>query len=905
MKSTQLAAVALILSLGILPLAPHGIAAPPSGYSERLAVYAAGSNALWYVALSGLNVSAPAISRVEAISGLTSYSLAAIKTTSWDSDFQIFGPQGYNLVRLPFIPDQGLFLTLSASDPAAAASAVSAFDAYLAAAFVPLSNGSGTYSYFSPVSFSLIVPETLLRLIPQSAGGFASLISPTQLITQASPFVTLSGQKAGSEFSHTLTVGSIKLAALPSGTLQLLTLFGSSPSFIQPSKLANSSIIYLRSLDGLVSSKDKATVRNSGVNFSGSYSYTLNQTSKVKALNLTLLQSPAVAIATRILDKGSLNPGETLSVTLSVKNIASQAVQNFTVRDEWWKSYPAFFTLSSGSPNFTIPSIGGGQEESRTYVLKVNSSDKGDIVIPSITGRYFYHSGGIRYNGTAVFNEAQVVVGMVEPALAINVRPTGTSGNPLGTPENFTVTVTNIGNGPALNVKVVNSTKESLAQGSQPWVVGVPVKFTSIIQSNVSRFFTVSWQTPEGTTRLLRSSLATLFFTHSSMEVGFGRVVVNGTVTPLSSTSMNVTLKYTTSNSGHFPVSALSSAQQIPSGLECGKVSGGNITCSNGVVALKYSNLKAGATKQASVWFVVSQRSLIFTPAKFNVTTSDFTFRGISGGFSAPGGLSVSKAFSPNSFFRGMTPTVVVIASNRGGYSLYNATVSAGPDAFDRLPTSTPVTQKFFEVLNPGTSSSFNYTVVVDTGGSGTFKASVVAVQLLFGGSRFNFNVPQGNATVFRPIQASLSASPSSPVEGSPFGVHLSVNNPSPVSVSGVHFELKLPRGLGVVSLSNANVTKGAVTIEIPSLGAGGTYSANLTLSAASGLSLALNGGTLSFSYSGQKVSGILPNQSVTVNEDVLTRYAFPIVIALMAVLAAALTIRRRVAPATSPSSHQ
>ena len=903
MKSRQLAAIAVILSLVVLPVAPGGIAALPSGYTERLAVYTAGSNALWYVTLSGVNASAPAISRAEAAPGLTSYNLTAIKTSSWDSDFQVFGPMGYNLLRLPFIPDQGLFLTLSASNASAATSAVSAFDSYLAAAFVPLSNGSGTYSYFSPVSFGLIVPGTLLELIPQSAGGFASLISPTQLIGQASPFVTLSGQRAASGFSHSLTVGSIKLTALSSGALQLLTLFGSSPPSIQPSKLANSSTVYLRSLDGLISSKDKATVRNSGVNFSGSYSYSLAKTSKVKALNLTLLQSPPVVVATRILDKGSVNSGDTLAVTLTVKNIASQTLQNLTVRDDWWKSYPTIFAFSSGSWNFTIPSIGAGREEPRTYILKANSSIKREITIPSVAGSYSYQSGGTTYNGTAVFNEANVVVGMVEPSLAISVQPSGSSGNPVGTPENFTVTVTNMGSGPALNVKVANSTKQSLAVGGST-VVGVPVKFTSIIQSNVSKFFTVSWQTPEGETRLLRSSLATLFFTHSSMEIGFGRVIVNGTVAPLSSTSVNITLKYTTSNRGHASISALSSAQPIPAGLECGKTSGGNITCSSGVVALIYSNLQNGATKQASVWFVVSKTSLIFRPAKFNVTTSGFSFGGVSGGVAAPGGLVISKTLSPNPFFRGMTPTVTVNASNAGGYAFYNATVSASADTFDHVSTSSGVTQKFFPVLTPGTSSSFNYTVVVDSGGSGTFRASGVAVQLLFGGTRFNFDVPQGNATVLRPLQASLSASPSSPVEGSSFIAHLSVVNPSSVQVSGVHFELKLPPGLRVVSQTNANVANGAVTIEIPSLAAGSTYSANLTLSATSGLSLTLNSGTLSFTYSGQQVSVPLQNQGVTVHEDALTRYAFPIAIAVLAVLAAALTIRRRVL-ATSPASRQ
>src|SRR5207245_10212064 len=123
---------------------------------------------------------------------------------------------------------------------------------------------------------------------------------------------------------------------------------------------------------------------------------------------------------------------------------------------------------------------------------------------------------------------------------------------------------------------------------------------------------------------------------------------------------------------------------------------------------------------------------------------SGFSFKGVSGGIAAPGGLVVSKTFSPNPFFKGISPKVVVNASNRGGYVFYNATVSASADSFDSFSASPGVTQKFFEVLNPGTSSSFNYTVVVNSG-PGTFKASGVAVQLLFGGSRCMSDLPKAS----------------------------------------------------------------------------------------------------------------------------------------------------------------
>jgi len=900
LNSRRLLALAFITSL-LLPMVPYGAAKSPPGYSERLSIYTAGTSAFWFLNFNGINATAPALIQAESTPGLSSYNLTAVKTTGWDSDFQVFGPQGYNLMKLPFIPDQGLFLRVRASSASGAGSIASVLDSYMGAAFVTVSNASGTFDFLSPSSFSLTVPGTLLKLLPQSASGFASLVNSASFISLSSPFVSLSGEKTPTGFHHRLTLGSIRAQGLVSGSIQLLSLFGTSPTSLQASRLANSSTIYLRSLDGLVSSTDKAQVKNNAANFSGAYTYSVGQGRKVKALNISVLQAPPVVVATRILDRGVLNQGDHLSVTLSAKNAGALPIQNFTVSDAWWKAYPSFFTLSSGNSSFTIPAVGPGAEESRTYVLRFNSTDKSEITIPTVTAGYRFQSGGVHYNGTAVFNQAEVLLGIVGPALSVIVQPSGGSGNPIGTPENFSLTVSNLGTGPALNVRAANTTKESLAQGSQPWVVSVPIKYANILQTNVSKFFTVSWQTPSGETRSLRSNWGTLFFSHSSMEIGFGRVAVNGTITPLSSTSMNLTLRYTTTNTGHAVVTTLWSSQAVPTGLPCGRVSGSNVTCSNGVVSLQYRSLPTGANRQASVSFLVGGNNFVLSPARFNVTTMGMTFSGESGGVPVPAGLLVSKTLTPNPLFQGMSATAAVAASNRGAFSFYNTTVSSSTDSFDRLPTPAPITQKFFGELKPGNSSNFSFSVIAGKSQSGTLKLAPLAVQLTFGGIKFTLSVPQGNATLYRPLQASLTTSPRTPVEGNNFQALFSLRNPSPVQVSRVHFSVSVPRGLKVVSFSNLTYAGGNLTAEIPALGAGGSYLANATLKAESGIAIDFKG-TLNFVYNGQQVNGVLTAQSATVKEDILTRYAFPIIIALLGVLAVGVVVRRRVA-ITSPSS--
>ena len=80
-------------------------------YTEKLNVYVSGADALWYMTFGGLNGSTK-LNALESSPGLTSYNLTAVKSTAWSSDFQVFGPGGYNLLPVPFVPSQGAFLSV-------------------------------------------------------------------------------------------------------------------------------------------------------------------------------------------------------------------------------------------------------------------------------------------------------------------------------------------------------------------------------------------------------------------------------------------------------------------------------------------------------------------------------------------------------------------------------------------------------------------------------------------------------------------------------------------------------------------------------------------------------------------------------------------------------------------------
>src|SRR5437660_8344945 len=105
--------------------------APKAPYSEKLDVYTAGSSGYSLVSLSPVNASKPPIVAAESVAEVSAYRLTAIKTASATPGSQLFWVDGYNVLKLPFVPTNGVFLNVTASSQAAAQSAATDFDSFL------------------------------------------------------------------------------------------------------------------------------------------------------------------------------------------------------------------------------------------------------------------------------------------------------------------------------------------------------------------------------------------------------------------------------------------------------------------------------------------------------------------------------------------------------------------------------------------------------------------------------------------------------------------------------------------------------------------------------------------------------------------------------------------------------
>jgi hypothetical protein len=252
-----------------------------------------------------------------------------------------------------------------------------------------------------------------------------------------------------------------------------------------------------------------------------------------------------------------------------------------------------------------------------------------------------------------------------------------------------------------------------------------------------------------------------------------------------------------------------------------------------------------------------------------------------------------------------MQSRIAVSALNLGPFAFYNATLSASADSFDTVPSTQPSTQKFFPVIGTGNIFGFNFSVNINSGQVGNRSLSATSAQFLFAGTTFILLVPQGTTFVYLPVRVTMTTSPTSPLEGNSFNVILSISNRAGVDVTNVHLSLPLPAGVQVVRAINASAMNGVVTADVSRLATMSVYKANVTLKSNAGLSFSLLAGSITFSYAGTQINGVLAPQEVTISEDVLTRYTLPVLVALLAVVATTLAVRRRLSPISPASQRQ
>ena len=886
----------------VLSAVPLQEAHAAGSYTEKLNVYVAGSDALWYFTFGGVNGSSR-LTPLESAPGLSWYNITAIKTTSWASDFQLFGPAGYNLLPVPFVPSQGLFLSVGSDSYADAAAAASALDSYLFTSFRSLSNGTGTFVFYSPISFNDLVPATLLRYVPSAEGGFAKAIGSASFLSLASPFIVVEGVKSSSGFSHSVIAGSISANALASNQPNIMAYFGSSVTSLSAASQSSSSVVQIRFLDAVIRSTDSATVTNNDARFASSYTLTLAAGKKLSKVNATVVQRPAPLLATRAVDVGVLRAGGNLSVTLSFTNLSPTAtVTNLTFEDNWWNASGSFRLLSGkGSDGVSGKALGPGVATTPVYRVQYTGTATGSFTIPASVVRYQYTVNGVTFNATALLNPIRLSLGADDAVVYATIAPAGTFGQPVGTAQRFNITVTNVGTLPASSVVVAGHSVPGLAAKSGTATVTVSQSAVGLLGTNDTTSYSVTYQDPAGSTLNATTNVTPDVFSHSSMKVGYPTLTVVSQIASLANLATNLTLTFSASNIGPGNVTSFKAVGPLPRGLGCGSVSGKGLTCSGDSVTISYPLMNATSTYRAYMKYnLTSPLDYILGPLSLHGTASGRNVTGMSNPLAVPAGVVVAKQFAPTQLFGGMSSTVTVVATNAGPLSAYNATLSSSVDSFDTVQSSA-VLSKTLGVISPGGNVTLSYGVTMLTV-SGAQTAAVATASFYFGGTPFSIQGSAPKVSVYQPLGVAITTAPATPEEGKNFTMTIEITNPTSVQVSDVVFKLPVPPGLSLSGLANAQVAAGVLTVSVGTLAPHGNFTATAEAVASSGITVPFANAKLTFSYSGFTVNGNVPRGSgIAIAEDVFTRYIIPTGFILVAVLAVAFYVRRKAA--TAPSS--
>ena len=896
MKRSQLLA-ASIVALMVLSAIPVQSALAATGYTEKLNVYVAGSDALWYFTFGGVNGSSK-LSALESTPGLSWYNVTAIKTTGWSSDFQIFGSRGYDLLPVPFVPSQGLFLSVGSDSYADAASAASALDSYLATSFTSLSNGTGTYTFYSPVSFSDLVPLTLLRFLPSTEGGFAQAVSSASFLSLSSPFVVLEGTKSSSGFAHSLVVGSITSSALSNGQPAVLSYFGTSPTFLAASAQSSSSVVQVTSLDGELQSKDSGAVVRNAQQFSGSYTLALSPGKHLYKLNATVAEQPAPLLATRAVDVGVLSTGGNISVTLTFRDLSSaETISSLSFTDNWWNKTGVFQLVSSGaSDSVSSVSLAPGASLTPVYRLRYTGTTAGSVTIPASVIRYQYTVNGVAFNATTALDPIRLSLGADDAVVYATLQPSGTLGKPVGSTQLLNMTVTNVGTRPASSVVVAGHSIAGLAQNGGTATVTVSQSALGFLGVNVTRSYSASYTGSTGAPLNATTNVISDVFSHASMNVGFPTLTTISSISSLADLRTNLTLTFSTANSGPRNVTSFSASASLPSGLGCGTITGKGLACSGGLLTISYPLLNASSTQKAYMKYnLTSPLDYLLEPFTLRWVTAGNNATGRSNAVAIPAGVVVSKTFNPSQLFGGMSSQVTLAATNSGPLPAYNATVASSVDSFDSV-ASAQVLTKTVASLAAGGNVTQSYVVALQQV-SGTQTAYAATASFYFGGAPFSVSSSAPKLDVYAPLAASITTSPSTPEEGKNFTINILITNPTGVEVSNVVFTLPVPAGLSLSDLVGARISSGLLNITAATLGPHGNITASAAAVASSGITVPFQNAKLHFTYAGGRIAGTVPTSSgVAIGEDVLTRYIIPTAFILIAMFAVAFYVRKKAA---------
>ncbi|MDG6905761.1 MAG: hypothetical protein JRN20_08260 [Nitrososphaerota archaeon] len=853
-----------------------------TNYTENLSLYLTSSETLWKIHLSGGNIN---ISSIDVPSSVSGFSLTLTHYTSWQSNYEIFTGYGFGLLGTSEPYPNGALLVINASSASDANSLASSLSSRFALAFVQTISSGSSYAFFSPIDFNTVFGAYFYKIVPLSAGGFATLFTESQFENNALDYYQLS--YSGSTYS--LSIGGI--TTLHSDNFQLYAQLGLSQSSYNYSSSASASSIDIYILGGLI---DNSSVpyTNHVSNISSTIEIMRSANNSIPNINATLNFSfPTIVAYRQVTPTLTPSTGSSVTVTITVTNVGSTSVgataNDVFVNDSWIYAQSANFHLTQTQTS-NNETLSPGNSYSVIYAFNVTASS-GTFVIPATPVTYRYAtSNSTEAQGKAMLNsETMVVGGPNTPELEATASIVSGTQIQVGQPNSVNVTVVNKGSGVAFGLTSDGFSRQNLQPGSS-WSFISNQSSSSLINVNESISYLVRWQDANGVLHSTPTNTIHTVLSYSSP--GSPALSLTKTVGTMKSDQINVTIS--AFNGSPSTISGSSVKDVFPSGLIFGKSynSSSIISSGNDITA----NLSSIAP-QTTVIFVYSlnvsnsNNNFVFLPASVSTAWNNVTIIHYSGGYGLPLGVVATKVFTPNQGFQGANVSISIGLVNHGTLPIFQVSLNNTYDSFLRVLSSN---SGYAAVLNSG--SQLNAILSANlTGSPGVYNSSSSAASFIFAGENQTATSSAVEVTIFHLPEANLTYSATKVEEGHNIVISVTITNPSNATINNISYSITLPKDLRIVS-------GGSLSFTIPTLGPESSYVNNITIITNQPDVYSFNDSKLTFEYQGHQLAGVVGSLSLNINDDIPLRYGIPVLIGLAIVVATLIYVRRLTKPGPS-----
>jgi len=747
---------------------------------------------------------------------------------------------------------------------------------FLQLRFTIFSSAGNDYTFYSHMEFSHVQGK-LWEAIPVQYGGSATLVDKNLFMYMDVPIFQFSAEKGSDGFIHSLSVGGFKRFAIIQQQFSLSNiLFGINNTRV--STEASSSIINVDIIGGFVDYSGTGIVTNFPENKSATVVTTLESGDFFPTMSFDVAQILPSIIVTREVEEASLNEGDIATIGIRVRNIApvgSTPISNISINEDWWKNMVEF-EFEDGETNRTLGHLSPQGQVTLAYRLRVTSSEKEEIIVPSSIISYSYNVQDEIVTDEANINELIFVLNDIGPA--INIIASIETSNPpiLGTiPVNLTIQ--NNGNGHATNLEVGGHTRQNLLT-QDIWKLSIDVSSNSLLDISSFNIWQVTWES-ENEQRTISSNSIKLRYNLTGDNIPQFNIIRNIEHSVYEGgDSINETL--TIINQGKSILDRVFVKEKKPQEIQ---FLNGNYTINGNNLNAEFEGIESGNQVAFNYKATITDitENYVILPPEVIIESSGFRISRIARSEVLPFGVKILKDFTPTKNFVGANLSIDTMVINTGSIPIFNVDLNVGEETFSNIIEGE--TTFSTEILRKGEQLGSPHEAMLTS--PGQFETLPATVSFTFVGQSFSRSSEEQTIRVYNPISAKMVIDSTNLIEGEEFSITLTVSNPSKVIVNDVLVKFTFPPEVRIIS--------GSLDLDGEILDADAEIIKSVKIVVDKPITLSIESPIVEFSYAEESLRGTSNPLIISVGDNPQTRYYIPILIAVFLILGTTFVARK------------